>query len=699
MNNAGVYSKLFEIVKENIEEYGQKMPFSQESLTFAAKSDEVVFDLAELYGVEDKEKLVEFAYLSLLRRVPDSGAIDIWRNRRWMPHTLFRTFLLSTILASPEFKSNAMTVKGDNVSKWYRPLRQLLKIKRVIWSAVDAVRRKITKLRFRISQRITRHVFNKKGKRDAILINDLFTEEQSALLDGFELFKYAYSMKDSGMAPYYIVNTRSSQYLELKEKYRKHIIEYEPDHRIMTLLRLFRIFRRTKFVCDGYQVIAALGIDAANAIRHSPYVYYIFTQHGVNFFKEDYISAASYSSFCFDKVMVSNDYERELFLTRGCFDEDSIIKNGLFRWDNLSAVRKEKGQRIVFIYFTHRRYLRRMGDIRKSTYVRTIVGLLSDPGLKTLVEDSGYTVKIGIHHSILKILEEENLGEFAEIVDENDIAEVKKNADILITDLSSMCFEMWYQRKPVIFLTIPDSTECMQYKEWTDIPYPYRGKEGYLPNITKNTSDCVNLLRSYLVNGCKLSEKDEELISKSFFFNGSFCERFYQSLMSMRGNVKEQYHVPFGKKLSFAAFSDLNVEGLSTISPEGRWIIKKHASIGFHVPKTDKLVGLQLTGTPMLGRRQFEFKFEIRINGHTVFSDRINQRRQYKFTFEIPEKWIPEDRYLKISFHAPKCVRYKKLEPARSTDNRRISVQLKSLQLVERDMFYSAENQFKLMEE
>ena len=550
---------------------------------------------------------------------------------------------------------------------------------------------KLKRTYWRLRDRIVRHILTKwtgrafraPSERDILITCDMLLEENTSLQDGFELFKYVYGQDERALEPYYIINEGSEHYEQLRSVYGEHIVGYTERRYARSLLRLIRLFHHTRFICGGYMIMAALNIGIVEAVKKNPEVYYIFLQHGVNFFKEDFITAASYSSFNFDRIMVSNEYEKALFMRKGCFPPERIIENGLLRWDLLAADSAPAPDKTIFVYFTHRRYLRDMADISRSVYIQTITGLLRHPRLKALTQRYGYRVKVGVHHTVADRFGPDVLSGI-EVVGDDEIAHVKKEAALLITDYSAMCFEMWFQYKPVIFLHVPDRADCLRYGHKTDLPDPYRGKEDLLPGRVESIDECLDRLERCLRDGPQPSGAELSIMERSFYHRSDLCARFYRHLLELRGEKKVLYHVPFRKKLSFARYSDLYAEGLSLPNnSHGRWIVKKRAVLGFYIPSVTRNVSITLTAAPLLARRQSKLSVDLYVNGHKAKTVRFTRRAEHVISLHVPKAWLEGSGYVKLGFRVHGCYRHDQIGAMDENDRRRISLNLKTLRIVQ----------------
>lgn len=564
------------------------------------------------------------------------------------------------------------------------------RVKNFIFSKVDYVYRWV----------ITHAMVNamqENNERNKVITCDFILEADTSPQDEFALFQYLYEQKNEHFIPYYIINEHCAAYPEIKEKYGDNIIPYSAENLVKFSFRLRDLMKTTKFICGGFQVLHALNIGITDAVKRSPYVYSFFTQHGVNFFKDDFISQASYSSFLFDKIMISNEFERNLFIERGCYEEKNLVKNGLFRWDLLSAD-NATSQKSIFIYFTHRRYLRNIEDIQDTVYVRTILSLLRNHEFNRLIEENGYTVKVALHHTVLQVCGPDIL-EGIEILTDEEIADAKKNSALLITDYSSMCFEMWFQHKPVIFLNIPDAEDCIAHHHKTDLPTPYLGKEDYIFNVVDSVEECVDMLGGYFKNNFAFSAEEKKKRDRFFYYNNNFRERFYQYLISTKNDTKTLYHMPVGTFVDFARYPDLNTYAIEMPKPDGRWIVRKKGHFSFFVPDNTKDLAIQVQFRPYLRYKQYHFFAKTYLNGKKMDYREVYNRGLKTVYMDVPKSMIPRDGKIEISFKVSKVFKRKELKVA-PHDNRYLAIRLISMDVLARDYsFETAEEQLRALNE
>jgi len=178
-----------------------------------------------------------------------------------------------------------------------------------------------------ISHMIRSAVFEK-NERNKVICCDFILEEDTSPQDEFELFKYLYHRKDSPFEAYYIINEHSAAYPEIKAQYGDNIIPYSAQNHVNFSFGLAKLLKTTKFLCGGFQVMHALHIGVTEAVKQSPYVYSFFTQHGVNFFKDDFVqdnlSDAVGGTYFFSKVFAVTAADKIVIFGSDGFTPDEI---------------------------------------------------------------------------------------------------------------------------------------------------------------------------------------------------------------------------------------------------------------------------------------------------------------------------------------------------------------------------------------
>lgn len=533
------------------------------------------------------------------------------------------------------------------------------------------------KLKQRYSEQLRKNL-NLDTERDIVLLGDHCIEANSVPQDNYYMFLYLMECGQTEYRPYYVMNSQCPIYAEASEKYGEHIIPYESGSRKFKF-KMLSLMKQVKIVCDSYQIFNHIIPSFALAVKNSPYVYSIFTQHGITYFKDQFINGKSYGTFMFDQVTVCNEFEKDIFKTRGLFQEQNIISNGLFRWD---YIKPQYDKKTIFVFFTYRRYLTEIPNIEESMYFKTISSIIKKLLSSTIIQSSEYKIKVALHHSVVDKFGYELL-KGIEIVKDEEIEQVKSEANVLITDYSAMCFEVWHQYKPVLFLHIHDIEDCLKYKKTTDLVNPYAGKEQYLCNIFEYTKECVERVEDYVCNGFTLTEKEINSRNLYFYYNSDYRKRFAEYIYAIKKQSKDWYKLPLNELIYFNQFADIFTEGLDMINPTGRWTVKKKASIAFSLPDCKRELCVKICGMPNIVSGQKKLPVKIFANGTCVKETVFSKREKVGITFTISPSMLVQNNYLKIELQFSHCKMQKDLYP-NCADIRYFGMNLETIMITEK---------------
>lgn len=484
-------------------------------------------------------------------------------------------------------------------------------------------------------------------QRNIILIIDNIPEVASKPIDNFSFFEYLQRNKEHGFFSYYFINKNCVGANEIKKKYGKYVVTVGNMHGFLLFTKIALLLTKTKFVCDSFQSFQHMNIGMMEAIKASPYIYSVFTQHGINFFKEDIVTAKTYGKYIFDKVMISNEYERGIFLERGKFQENDFINNGLFRWDAFCT--KPNDENIIFCFFTYRRYLSEIDDLENSVYVRTIKSLLNNETLHRIINANGLKLKVALHHSLVDKFGYEFL-KGVQIVDDSEIADMKMKARMLITDYSSMCFEFMLQNKPVIFYKISDEAECLKYKHSADIAYPYKDRDDKIFNIVASEREFENLFADIIRNNFQLNTEQQSKSDLFFYYKNQFSERFLYALMTLKECTKRLYYIPVEKKIKFCDWMDIKTYGIATVEKWGRWAEKKKYKLGFVTDYTDTDLEIILGVRASVNEKQKYIDVLCYVNGKYTKTLHLCSPKRQEFKLLIPKRIVKINRLIELKF-------------------------------------------------
>lgn len=148
------------------------------------------------------------------------------------------------------------------------------------------------------------------------------------------------------------------------------------------------------------------------------------------------------------------------------------------------------------------------------SYINNIINILNDSQLNKNLLNNNITLLIGLHQNLdwLKIYLQKKY-KFIQIIRNDMISDCLMKSSLMVTDFSSVAFDLIYQRKPVI-IYIPDYEDPNIKNLYSDNYYNLINILGngtiYFENKFDNIKEVINKIIYYINNDFKLEKKIEE---------------------------------------------------------------------------------------------------------------------------------------------------------------------------------------------
>ena len=261
------------------------------------------------------------------------------------------------------------------------------------------------------------------------------------------------------------------------------------------------------------QVLTAHRFDISfinNIFYIIDYITYIRIGHGVTFFKyyllRDYVGAQN-----FDKFVIPNSTKLLSFPLKYGWKDENIIKMNPPRWskylnsiNSLNHFRRIKSNSI-FIMFTWRATKKHKKV--SNDYINNILNLLNNKLLINHLLDNNLVLYFSVHQQIRKYQEKFKSVKHAKLIEEKDIAECLSTTNLLVSDFSSIIFDIIFRKKPYI-IYIPDAHDKNIKNVYTQNYYNVINKfitnDYQFENVYFDINETVNKIIYYIDNGFKL---------------------------------------------------------------------------------------------------------------------------------------------------------------------------------------------------
>ncbi|EGJ7435584.1 glycosyltransferase [Campylobacter coli] len=267
----------------------------------------------------------------------------------------------------------------------------------------------------------------------------------------------------------------------------------------------------------------------------TPRQQFIFLQHGV--IKDDlskWLNSKKIDLFItstkaeYDSI--ANDYNHYKF------GKKEVVLTGLARHDALLKNNQCNARQII-IMPTWRHYLSGLtignsgirelkDDFKESEYFQKWNLLLNSNILQKLCEKYDYTIVFNPHPNIIPYLKDFNIPSYVKIANQSEsLQKLFCNSSLMITDYSSVAFEMAYLNKPVIYYQF-DHEEFFNSHTYQKGYFDYK-KDGFGP--VEDEESLLKELENLLQNDCNPFGIYKDNIDSTFAFkDGKCCERIYK---------------------------------------------------------------------------------------------------------------------------------------------------------------------------
>lgn len=300
-------------------------------------------------------------------------------------------------------------------------------------------------------------------------------------------------------------------------------------------LRNYILFFRASYSVHGHSIIYDLAPFMERFIFLNKKTVMLHISHGIECFKKILIQKEDVPLLArCDYYNCASEYEYEIKSNEWGIPGEKLITTGMARFDRLPANQPPEEIKRILLMFTWREWLFGLSEqeFQESDYFKATIGLLQSEALQSLIVSEGVELRI-ILHPFMKKYEKyfrkdrrvrQHVSFFS--FDELLIMEEVEQADMLITDYSSIAWDFLYMNKPIIFYTFDQEDFVSKRGTYLDLDtdlFGYKAK----------TEDAVLSFLSHIVQGRNFANP-YFYMSASYidFFDNQNCERLANMLFN-----------------------------------------------------------------------------------------------------------------------------------------------------------------------
>ncbi len=269
---------------------------------------------------------------------------------------------------------------------------------------------------------------------------------------------------------------------------------------------------------------------------------YVFLQHGI--IKDNLSGWLNTKKIACFVTATNPEYHSIVDNTTAYkFGKKEVKLTGLPRYDRLLINNNTKSKQILIMptwrssivgtYISGTERIRNP-DFMKTNYARHWHGFMNHAILKEL-NDQGYQIVFAPHPSIQEYMDEFTVPDFIKIYSysEGNIQSVFQKTSILITDYSSVAFDVAYLNKAILYYQFDYDEVFSSGNHTYQKGYFDYNRDGF-GAVAYNETELLAALKDLVDNQAKVPDLYQTRIDKTFQFRDSNnCERVYQAILDL----------------------------------------------------------------------------------------------------------------------------------------------------------------------
>ncbi|WP_353463065.1 CDP-glycerol glycerophosphotransferase family protein [Mammaliicoccus sciuri] len=328
------------------------------------------------------------------------------------------------------------------------------------------------------------------------------------------LFDYVYNNKKD-VTPFFLINASSQDYIKLQKKYGPNVVGFNSKKHHLLMFKAEKVFSSHS---EAY-LNNPFGTINGKFIRELLDFEFIFLQHGI--LQNDLSNLLHKRNKPMDYFITSAKKEKEEVIQKYGFSENEVLLSGLSRFDLLKNNKKKKEKNIT-IMPTWRPHLLGASDneFLNSLFFKSLIEFLSNFEIQKIAKKNNVQLNLCLHPRMQARFSKffDTLANI-EVIDHVDYKKVISDTDILITDVSSIAFDVAYLKKPILYYHF-DINEIYSYSAYEPGYFNYL-ENGFGP-VVNDSQALVSELMKIKKNNYKMSKFYLRRVESFFEFGDGF---------------------------------------------------------------------------------------------------------------------------------------------------------------------------------
>ncbi|WP_088012300.1 CDP-glycerol glycerophosphotransferase family protein [Gottfriedia acidiceleris] len=257
---------------------------------------------------------------------------------------------------------------------------------------------------------------------------------------------------------------------------------------------------------------------------------FVFLQHGVTALKLNDSILSKKSPSAATMYVTSSEFEKRVIMNGLGYYSDDIIVSGFPRWDVLEDKSYKIDKKEIFMMPTWRGWLDEVSEEKfiATDYYKYYMEVLNSKKLNDILETNDIQLNFFLHPKFKQYINNfTSMSSRIRLIEfgEEKVNELLMNASLLITDYSSVAWEMYYMSKPVIFYQF-------DYKDYKELTGSYIDmEEGLFGDRVFDSNILIEKIQEYINNDFR--EKEEFASQRGEYFkyiDNNNSKRVYEGI-------------------------------------------------------------------------------------------------------------------------------------------------------------------------
>lgn len=322
--------------------------------------------------------------------------------------------------------------------------------------------------------------------------------------NGYYFFKYCMENnmeKELGYEIYYVIDKKALDREKLVG-YERNVIDF-----MSTKHMAYALAAKLLVSTDARQHIYPPRRKGSMLFHFVKKAKLVFLQHGVTAMKRvDFFYGKTGGGRC-DAFITTSDYEQKIIVDNFGYSDKEAPITGFARWDVLED--KSEGCREILVMPTWRSWLDDATDeiFKKSDYFKHYTSLLQSDKLLKMLEEEDLQLNFYLHtkfRDYIKNFDIQSERIHLMTFGETPLNELMMRCKLLVTDYSSVAWDVFYQNKPVVFFQFDRADYLDIHGSYMDFEKELFGK-----NVL-NIDELCDTIKEHAENDFELSDEIKE---------------------------------------------------------------------------------------------------------------------------------------------------------------------------------------------